>query len=92
MERSTMKMHATMLSAHPAVRYLRSGSLAVIERLDELRAAGLVAFFTMDAGPNVKILCKTEDAQGIVDAISELCHSTSIAGPGGAAHIVENPA
>jgi len=37
----------------------------VIEAVYALRAEGVPAYFTMDAGPNVHILCRHEDAETI---------------------------
>ena len=35
----------------------------------ELRAAGYACYFTMDAGPNVKVLCLEEDLDQLVPLI-----------------------
>jgi diphosphomevalonate decarboxylase len=56
MEQSTLMMHASMLAARPAVLYLQPTTLAVMAAVRELRARGTPAFFTMDAGPHVKVL------------------------------------
>lgn len=72
MEHNALKMHATMLAAKPSVQYLNSGSFEVMQKVNELRAEGLLAYYTMDAGPNVKILCYKEDAPKIQSKISEL--------------------
>ncbi|HLV65964.1 MAG TPA: diphosphomevalonate decarboxylase [Polyangiaceae bacterium] len=56
MEQSTLMMHASMLAARPALVYLRDSTLRVMERVRALRSRGIAAFFTMDAGPHVKVL------------------------------------
>lgn len=62
MERSTMRMHACMLAADPPLRYLNGRSLDALDAVDELRADGVGAWATMDAGPHVKVLCTASDA------------------------------
>lgn len=65
MERSTMRMHACMLAADPPLRYLQGATLDAIAAVEGLRADGVGAWYTMDAGPHVKVLCDPRDAQTI---------------------------
>ncbi|MEV6752855.1 diphosphomevalonate decarboxylase [Streptomyces sp. NPDC051214] len=68
-ERNALGMHATMLAARPAVRYLSPATLAVLDGVLQLRADGVSAYATMDAGPNVKILCHRADAARVAEAV-----------------------
>ena len=70
MERSTYKMHATMIATWPPVRYWRPRTLMVLEAIEELRAQGIQAWSTMDAGPNVKVLCARKDVPAVQAAIT----------------------
>ncbi|WP_214633132.1 diphosphomevalonate decarboxylase [Antrihabitans cavernicola] len=70
-ERNALGMHATMLGARPAVRYFAPGSMRVLDRVVELRAAGVAAYATMDAGPNVKVLCDRRDSAKVAAAVAE---------------------
>ncbi len=56
MEHSTLMMHATMMAADPPVLYFRGATVELVERLRRLRQDGAELGFTMDAGPNVKVL------------------------------------
>ena len=56
MEHSTLCMHGSMFAARPGLIYANPATLAAIERVRELRASGTLAYFTMDAGPHVKVL------------------------------------
>jgi len=55
-EKNAMSMHATMISAWPPLVYWLPESLAVMQKIWRLRDAGTNVYFTMDAGPNIKIL------------------------------------
>ncbi|MFI1782833.1 diphosphomevalonate decarboxylase [Streptomyces rubiginosohelvolus] len=68
-ERNALGMHATMLAARPAVRYLSPASLTVLDAVLELRRAGTPAYATIDAGPNVKVLCRRGDADRVAGAV-----------------------
>lgn len=70
-EASAMRMHATMLAARPAVRYLAPASLEVLDAVAGLRAAGTGAWATMDAGPNVKVLCAAGDLDAVAQVLAD---------------------
>lgn len=65
MERSAFKMHATTMGAIEPFTYLAPESLAAIQWVQSLREEGLACYFTMDAGPNVKVLIKEEQKDQI---------------------------
>ena len=85
MERSAMRMHASMLAADPPLAYWRPGTLAAIEAVKALRAAGTGAWYTMDAGPNVKVLCAAADAEKVRAALAAVAERVEVLEPGGAA-------
>lgn len=70
-EGNALGMHATMLAARPSVRYLAAGSLALLDRVAQLRRNGIGAYATMDAGPNVKVLCRPQDSAAVAAALGE---------------------
>lgn len=55
-EQSALLMHASMMGASPPILYFQPATLAVVAAVRELRVRGTLAFFTMDAGPHVKVL------------------------------------
>lgn len=91
MERSTYKMHACMQSSVPPIRYWKPRTVAVLDAVDRLRARGLGAWCTMDAGPNVKILCSSADAAQVAAAVEELGLEALVLGIGGDAALVHEP-
>ena len=72
MESNALKMHATMLGARPPILYWTSGTVEVINCITELRRTGIPAYFTIDAGANVKVLCLPEHEETIIKALTEL--------------------
>jgi diphosphomevalonate decarboxylase len=84
MEQSTHKMHATMTTSTPPVFYAQPGTIACIHAVMALRNAGTSAWLTMDAGPNVKVLCATADADRVQAALAPHAAVVHCLGPGGA--------
>lgn len=88
MERSALRMHASMFAADPPLSYWRPASLAAMDAVRGLRAEGVEAYFTMDAGPNVKVLCAAAAAERVAAALAPLVARVHVLGPGGPARVV----
>ena len=58
-EQSCLTMHAGALAARPGVLYWNGRTVELIHQVRALRAEGLACFFTIDAGPHVKVFCET---------------------------------
>ena len=76
MRNSYSRMFATMLAADPPIRYWLPETLMLLAAVEELRARGVAAWETMDAGPQVKVLCTECDAQRVAAALSASCPGT----------------
>ncbi len=66
-EFSCLKMHALALSARPGIVYLNGTTVELIHAIRELRHRGTEVYFTIDAGPQVKVLCLPENARQVSD-------------------------
>lgn len=55
-EANALAMHATMLDSRPPVLYWKAGTVAAIHKVWAVRNAGVPVYFTIDAGPNLKLL------------------------------------
>jgi diphosphomevalonate decarboxylase len=90
-ESNCLRMHATMLGARPPLLYWNAATLAAIETVRGLRARGTGAWFTIDAGPQVKVICAPEDADRVRAALESSIGVVRMieAAPGAGAHLVE---
>ncbi len=88
MERNTMRMHATYLAADPPGWYLAPKTLLVLAAVRALRDAGVGAWATMDAGPNVKVLCATTDATTVASVLGEVVPTVRVLAPAGPATLL----
>ena len=67
-ESNALAMHATGLAAWPPVLFWLPESVGTMHRIWDLREKGLPLYFTMDAGPNVKLLFQAEHETAVRDA------------------------
>ena len=84
MERNCLGMHACMMAARPPLLYWNEATLAALRAVWNLRARGVPVWFTIDAGPHVKALCRPEDATTVkaaLDAVPGVAR-TLVAAPG----------
>ncbi len=86
MQHSTLAMHAAALASRPPVRYWRPATLAILDCVETLEDA----YYTMDAGPHVKVLTGASNANAVaaklrkVDGVSHVI----VSGPGGPAQLI----
>jgi len=88
-EHSSFKMHGLALSAQPPLLYWNAITIETIHKIRKLRGNGIQAYITMDAGPQVKILCLPEDSghiQTVLESVSGM-KKVITASPGPDAHI-----
>ncbi len=92
MEHDSNMMHAVMMTSHPALFYWQPASLAVMKAVQSWRAGGLPAAYTLDAGPNIHVLCEASAVEEVRRRLLEIPGVQSIitASPGGPARIIEN--
>lgn len=60
-EQNALSMHATMIASWPPLLYWQPESVAAMQKVWQLRAQGMQVYFTMDAGPNLKLLFQKQD-------------------------------
>ena len=53
-------MHAVMMTSNPGLFYWQPASIRVMESVRKWRGEGLQACYTVDAGPNVHVICPRE--------------------------------
>ena len=72
MEEEAIDLHLMAMSSKPPVYYWNSGTLEVMHEVIRLRENGIFCYFTMDAGPNVHIICLGKDESKVKNAIKKL--------------------
>ncbi|MFK4180986.1 diphosphomevalonate decarboxylase [Staphylococcus cohnii] len=70
-EENGLRMHATNLGSQPPFTYMVEDSYLAMDIVHQCREAGYPCYFTMDAGPNVKILVEKKNQQAVIDALQK---------------------
>lgn len=71
-EANAMRMHALTLSAQPPFTYFEASTIRAINLINQLRQTGLNCYYTMDAGPNVKVIYDQKDRPQILAALGQV--------------------
>ena len=70
-EKNSLAMHATTKTATPSFSYLTDASYEAMDFVRQLREQGESCYFTMDAGPNVKVLCLEENLEHLSELLGQ---------------------
>jgi len=72
LEQEALEMHSIMLSGVPRISYLTEATCQWILRIRDLRAkTGLPVYFTIDAGPNLHLICEPSVREPLRKALQE---------------------
>lgn len=70
-QENALRMHALNLAADPGFTYFNADTLATMDLIDHLRDTGLSCYYTMDAGPNVKVIYDRRNRQALLTELSK---------------------
>lgn len=65
LEAEAVNMHAVMMTSTPALYYWTPETLRVMFAVQDWRDEGIRCYFTIDAGPNVHVICPVENVNVI---------------------------
>jgi len=90
-EHNCLKMHALMITTKPAIIYWIPATMEIIQSVIRWREEGLECYFTIDAGPNVKVLCLKKDEKEINKRLQNLegVTETIVCRPGDGAKVID---
>lgn len=68
-EREAVELHMIAMTSQPPVFYWQPATLRILERVRQLRDQGLEVCATVDAGPNVHVLCTAQHKTAALAAL-----------------------
>ncbi len=77
-EEDCLSMHAVMMTQSPALVYWNSATMNILQSIIRWREQGLPVYYTLDAGPNVHVLCEGKDEGRLQDEIFGLSAVQSV--------------
>ena len=89
-EQDSNLLHAVMMTSHPALYYWRGATMEVMNSVRGWREQGIPCAFTIDAGPNVHVICPQDAAARVENHLREIpgVESVLVSGVGGAARLL----
>ncbi|WFE68028.1 diphosphomevalonate decarboxylase [Thiomicrospira sp. R3] len=71
-EHNALSMHATMIASWPPILYWQAESVSAMHQVWQCRQQGIEVYFTMDAGPNLKLLFLEHNKKAVETAFTNL--------------------
>lgn len=72
-ELDALAMHAVMMTSNPSLLYWQPGTLEILHAVRRWREEdGLAVYFTIDAGPNVHLICEADTVNEIETRLAAL--------------------
>ena len=92
-ELDSLMMHAVMITSSPVLMYWQPATVAIIQAVMRWRALGLPACSTIDAGPNVHVICTAEAVLEVQQRLRAIpgVRDTLTARVGGPARLISHP-
>lgn len=85
-ELNANEMHAINLTAQPEFTYFEPNTIRAIKLVEDLRKEGIECYYTIDAGPNIKILCRLRNSKEIIERFKSVFNNVNVVianfGPG----------
>jgi len=90
-EENCLRMHAVMITTKPSIIYWNDVTIKIIQSIIDWRQKGLESYFTIDAGPQVKILCVENNIKKVINNCKKIkgIKNIIIAKPGKGSKIVD---
>lgn len=72
LEEEAVELHLIAMSSRPPIFYWSPGTLEVVRAVRAMRDEGTPAFFTIDAGPNVHVLCRPDAEPDVAERLEPI--------------------
>lgn len=71
-EAEALELHAMAFTSKHAIIYWLPATISLIRTIQTMRKQGLEAYFTIDAGPHVHVICRTQDEKRVFERLKFL--------------------
>ncbi len=90
-EFSCLKMHGLMLGSRPGLLYWKAATVSCLHAVRALRQDGVDVFFTVDAGPQIKAICKPSAESDVRAALAAVpgVEQIVVTGLGSGARVID---
>ena len=90
LEAEAIALHVLAMTSHPPILYWEPATLEIMRLCPRWRAEGIAVYFTLDAGPNVHLICEARDEAAVVERLRALpaVQRIIVNGPAGPTRLV----
>ena len=90
LEAEAIALHVLAMTSRPPLMYWEPATLEIMRLCPQWRAEGIGVYFTLDAGPNVHLICEAADAEAVVEQLRALpsVQATYVNGPAGPTRLI----
>lgn len=71
-EKDCLYMHSVMMTSDPALFYWLPKTIEIIRNVYRWREEGIPVYFTIDAGPNVHLICESKDEGKVMKEVKKM--------------------
>jgi diphosphomevalonate decarboxylase len=91
-EQEALNMHAVMMTSNPPLLYLRPQTIQLMNEIRSWRNDGLEAYFTINTGQDVHIICRRGDSEEVSKRVKtlECVLSIIINKPSAGTHLIKS--
>jgi len=77
-EQEAIELHTVMMTQKPPLFYWNSDTINIVHKVHDWRDDGLSVFFTIDAGPNMHLICEGKDEEKVIEKVKQLGFNKNI--------------
>lgn len=90
-EEDAVELHLIAMTSRPPIFYWSPGTVRILQAVPTWRTQGLGVYFTLDAGPNVHLICEAQEADSVAERVHEIPEVLQVIvnAPGEAAHLTD---
>lgn len=69
-EEEAIELHAIMMTQKPPLFYWTGATVDIINKVHQWRDEGMQVYFTIDAGPNVHLICEAKEEKKVLERLN----------------------
>lgn len=92
LEAEAIALHVLAMTSRPPILYWEPATLEIMRLCPAWRAEEIAVYFTLDAGPNVHLICEARDEAAVVERLRALpaVQRVIVNGPAGPTRLVDD--
>lgn len=72
LEEDCLDMHRVLQTQNPPLYYWNDATIKIMENVRGWRKSGMPVYFTIDAGPNVHLICEAKDEKTLIEKVRNI--------------------